>query len=97
MSAITEIQAVIDRLQQEGHVVATRLENALKEIKAHFVKDESALATEVEADVAQVETDAEPVVAEAEADVKTVAAEVVGDAKAEAQAAVADLKAAVKK
>jgi hypothetical protein len=97
VSAITEIQAIVDTLQQEGHTIATRLENALKDIVAHFTKDASALGGEAAADVAKIEADAAPVEAEAVADVKTIAAEAKADATAEVAADIADLKGAAKK
>lgn len=79
---VAEIQAVIDRLHSEGHAVATKLENALHELKAHFTKDVTADVAEVEADVEQVKEDAVPVVAEAKADAEKVAAEVKGQLEA---------------
>lgn len=94
---VDEIQAVIDKLHSEGHTVATRLENALQELKAHFTKDEAVVSAEVKTDVAQVATDAKPVVEEAKADAKKVAAEVRSDVQAEVEAGLAEAEDLVKK
>lgn len=79
---VDEIQAVVDRLHSEGNVIATKLENALHELKSHFTKETTTVAAEVKADVAQVETDVAPVVAEAKADAEKVATEVKTDVEA---------------
>lgn len=90
---ITEIQAVVDRLQQEGHTVATRLENALHELESFFTKDASDVVAEVKADADQVKSDAAPLVAEVAADGKKVAS----DAEAEVQADLGSVLAGAKK
>lgn len=75
---IAEIQAVVDRLHGMGHVEATRLENALRALEAHFKHDAGTVKAEAEADAKKVEADAKPV----EAEVKADAAKLAGDAKA---------------
>lgn len=94
---VDEIQAVVDRLQQEGHTVATRLENALKDLVKHFEKDKKVLSAEAEADAVKVESDAKPVVKEAEADAKTLAAQAKADAEADMAAVLAEVKVATPK
>jgi hypothetical protein len=88
---VDEIQAVVDRLQQEGHTVATRLENALLDLKKHFTKDATVLGGEAAADVAKVEGDAKPVVEEAKADAKDLAAQAKADAQADMAAVLAEV------
>ena len=79
---VAEIQAVIDRLHSEGHAVATKLENALHDLKAHFTKDAATDLAEAKADAEQVKTDAAPVAAEVKADAEKVATEVKGQLEA---------------
>lgn len=79
---VAELQAVKDKLESEGHILATRLGNALEGLKAHFLKDKAHDEAEVKADVAQVEKDAAPVVSEVKADAEQVATEVKGQVEA---------------
>jgi hypothetical protein len=79
---IEEFQAVIDKLHGEGHILATRLENVLADLKAHFLKDKAHDEAEVAADIAQIKTDVAPVVAEVKADAVQVATEVKGQVEA---------------
>ena len=86
-----EIQAVVDRLQQEGHTVATRLENALGHLFKHVHEGSAAIVAEVKADAEKVAAEEKPIVAEVKADVVKVAAEVKENADGLREEVVADV------
>ena len=95
-NVLADIQAVVDKLQSEGHTVATKLENALKALLAHFKSAETVaqekateIVEEAQSDAKALVEEAKPVVADAVAKGVTVASEVVKD--------VAEVKDAAKK
>lgn len=73
---IEEIQHVVDKLHQEGHVIATRLENALGHLVGHVKDDSAKVADEVKTEVEHVVEEEKPVVEEVKAEAAAVADEI---------------------
>lgn len=77
----TEIEAVVDRLHSEGHVIAVRLENALKGLKDHLLHIEKTVEEETAPVVEAVKSEVPQVVEEVKTEAATAVAEAVDTAQ----------------